>query len=116
MRKTRIGSSCWASTTATATAFSHPSKPYGTARTSRLSRPLYIYVNKKSLQRPEVRAFVEFYIDNASKLAEEVGYVPVPDDVDASESRSARQHAEGGDTDHLTRPTARELDAISNRN
>ena len=30
-----------------------------------------------------MRAFVEFYIANASKLAEEVGYVPVPDDVDA---------------------------------
>ena len=49
-----------------------------------LSRPLYIYVNTKALQRPEVHAFVEFYIANASKLAEEVGYVAVPDDVDAT--------------------------------
>jgi phosphate transport system substrate-binding protein len=48
-----------------------------------LSRPLYIYVTKKALERPEIRSFVEFYIANASKLAGEVGYVAVPDDVDA---------------------------------
>lgn len=46
-----------------------------------LSRPLYIYVRKSSLERPEVRSFVEFYLANVSKLVEVVGYVPVPDDV-----------------------------------
>ena len=30
-----------------------------------LSRPLYIYVNKASLERPEVPAFIEFYLENA---------------------------------------------------
>jgi phosphate transport system substrate-binding protein len=48
-----------------------------------LSRPLFIYVNKKALERPEIREFVEFYVANASKLAGEVGYVAAPDDVDA---------------------------------
>jgi phosphate transport system substrate-binding protein len=48
-----------------------------------LSRPLYIYVNKKALARPEVRAFVEFYVENANKLAAEVGYVATPDEVHA---------------------------------
>jgi len=48
-----------------------------------LSRPLFIYVNKKALERPEIRAFVEFYVANASKLAGEVGYVAVPDEADA---------------------------------
>ncbi|MBM3958252.1 MAG: PstS family phosphate ABC transporter substrate-binding protein [SAR202 cluster bacterium] len=43
-----------------------------------LSRHLYIYVNKKSLERPEVKAFVEFYLKEASILAEEVGYVALP--------------------------------------
>jgi len=42
------------------------------------SRPLFIYVNKKSADRPEVKAFVEFYLKNVSKLTEEVGYVKLP--------------------------------------
>lgn len=42
-----------------------------------LSRPLFIYVNSASLARPEVKAFVEFYLDNAEALSKEVGYVPL---------------------------------------
>ncbi|WP_071516070.1 PstS family phosphate ABC transporter substrate-binding protein [Geitlerinema sp. PCC 9228] len=44
---------------------------------SPLSRPLYIYVNKESLERPEVKAFVEFYLNNAPTYVNEVGYVPL---------------------------------------
>ena len=44
-----------------------------------LSRPIFIYVNKKSLQRTEVYTFVKFYLDNAPALSKEVGYVPLPD-------------------------------------
>ncbi len=40
-----------------------------------LARPLFIYVNKKSLERPEVRAFVEFYMNEGPPLVREVGYV-----------------------------------------
>jgi phosphate transport system substrate-binding protein len=40
-----------------------------------LSRPMFIYVNNFSLQRPEVRQFIEYYLNNAALLAEEVGYV-----------------------------------------
>ncbi|MCS7186123.1 MAG: PstS family phosphate ABC transporter substrate-binding protein [Armatimonadetes bacterium] len=43
-----------------------------------LARPLFIYVNRESAERPEVRAFVEFYLQNAAKLVKEVGYVPLP--------------------------------------
>lgn len=42
---------------------------------SPLSRPLYIYVTTKSLQRPEVRAFVEFYLEHGADLSAEVGYI-----------------------------------------
>ena len=42
-----------------------------------LSRPLFIYVNKTSLMKPEVKAFVEFYLKNARELVNEVGYVPL---------------------------------------
>lgn len=43
-----------------------------------LSRPLFIYVNREASERPEVREFVEFYLQNAAKLSREVGYVPLP--------------------------------------
>jgi len=46
---------------------------------SPLSRPIFIYVNAKSLGKPEVREFVEFYLKHGSKLAREVKYVPLPD-------------------------------------
>ena len=45
---------------------------------SPLSRPIFIYVSKTSLQKPEVRNFVEFYIDSAAALSAEVGYVALP--------------------------------------
>jgi phosphate transport system substrate-binding protein len=40
-----------------------------------LSRPLFIYINRKSADRPEVRAFIEFYLANGEKMAEAVGYI-----------------------------------------
>ena len=42
-----------------------------------LTRPLFIYVNKESLERPEVKAFVEFYMEQGEALTREVGYIPV---------------------------------------
>ena len=44
---------------------------------SPLSRPLFLYVNKKSLERPDVRSFLEFYLNNGADLALSVGYVPL---------------------------------------
>ncbi|QZZ21250.1 PstS family phosphate ABC transporter substrate-binding protein [Leptothermofonsia sichuanensis E412] len=45
------------------------------------SRPLFIYVNAKSAQeKPEVKAFVEYYLKNAKNLVPSVGYVPLPDE------------------------------------
>jgi phosphate transport system substrate-binding protein len=46
---------------------------------SPLARPIFIYVNTKSLAKPEVKEFVEFYMKNGGKLAKEVKYVPLPD-------------------------------------
>ena len=43
-----------------------------------LSRPIYIYVSTKAAQRPEVKAFVEYYLNNAPKYVREVAYVPLP--------------------------------------
>ena len=46
-----------------------------------LSRPIFIYVNAQAAERPEVDAFVRFYLDpaNATTLVREVGYVPLPE-------------------------------------
>lgn len=45
---------------------------------SPLSRPVYIYVNDVAAKRPEVVAFVNFYLNNASTLVPDVGYIPLP--------------------------------------
>jgi phosphate transport system substrate-binding protein len=44
-----------------------------------LSRPIFIYVSVKSLAKPEVREFTEYYLKNSAKIAKEVKYVPLPD-------------------------------------
>ncbi|MBK7424441.1 MAG: PstS family phosphate ABC transporter substrate-binding protein [Propionivibrio sp.] len=43
-----------------------------------LARPIFIYVNAKSADKPEVKEFVEYYMKNAEKLTKEVKYVPLP--------------------------------------
>jgi phosphate transport system substrate-binding protein len=43
-----------------------------------LSRPIFIYVNAKSAQKPEVKEFIEYYNRHAEKLVKEVKYVPLP--------------------------------------
>jgi phosphate transport system substrate-binding protein len=44
-----------------------------------LSRPLFLYVNKKSLSRIEVIAFLKFYLDRGPTLVKEVHYIPLPE-------------------------------------
>jgi len=44
-----------------------------------LSRPIFIYVNKKSAEKPDVKEFVEFYLKSASNLVKQVKYIPLPD-------------------------------------
>jgi phosphate transport system substrate-binding protein len=44
-----------------------------------LSRPVFIYVSDVAAKRPEVVKFVEFYLDNAAALVQDVGYIPLTD-------------------------------------
>lgn len=47
-----------------------------------LSRPLFIYIRRSSIdQKPEVDAFIKFYLENAAKLSAEVGYIPLPEEI-----------------------------------
>lgn len=45
-----------------------------------LTRPLFMYVNLKSLNKPEVQKYADFMMTakNGTKLVREVGYVPLP--------------------------------------
>lgn len=45
---------------------------------SPLTRPLFVYVDGKSLEREEVVAFVRYYFENVYVRASDVGYVPFP--------------------------------------
>lgn len=42
-----------------------------------LSRPVFIYLNTAAYKRPEVKAFVDFYLNTASSLVKDVGYIPL---------------------------------------
>ena len=53
---------------------------------SPLSRPIFIYPDVgKARERPELKAFVDYYLANTNDFSTEVGYIAVPDDVLAAE-------------------------------
>jgi phosphate transport system substrate-binding protein len=56
-----------------------------------LSRPLYIYIRRTSLERPDVRSFVKFYLDNVTGLVEKVGYVPMPENEEAESKQKLEE-------------------------
>jgi len=47
-----------------------------------LSRPLYLYTKRESLGRPEVAAFLRFYLADAAAFAERAGLVAMPAETD----------------------------------
>ncbi len=68
-----------------------------------LSRPLFIYVSKKSMERPEVKAFVEFYLNKDADLVRAVGYVTLPEDALAKVKERAKSVTTG--TTFMDAPT-----------
>jgi len=44
-----------------------------------LSRPLFMYVSKKSLENAHVKSFVNYFLTEGTKLITSVGYVPLKD-------------------------------------
>ena len=54
---------------------------------SPLSRPLFLYINVESLNKPQVKAFVDFYLTYGANLANEVGYIASSDEVYAANQR-----------------------------
>ena len=60
-----------------------------------LSRPLFIYPSDKALERPEVKAFTEFYVNNYQKIAEEALFVPLTEEQAAEAKQKLTQLATG---------------------
>jgi phosphate transport system substrate-binding protein len=59
-----------------------------------LSRPLFIYPSDAALEKPEVKAFVQYYLENATGVAEGVGFVPLTEDqLEASEAAAKKAGA-----------------------
>jgi phosphate transport system substrate-binding protein len=53
---------------------------------SPLSRPLFIYPDVgKARERRELKAFVDYYLENTNAFSAEVGYIALPDDLLAGE-------------------------------
>jgi phosphate transport system substrate-binding protein len=53
-----------------------------------LSRPLLIYPSDKALEEPQVKAFVDYYVENVNVVAEAVGFIPLTE-KQLSESEAA---------------------------
>ncbi|SHF50989.1 phosphate ABC transporter substrate-binding protein, PhoT family [Fodinibius roseus] len=66
-----------------------------------LSRPLFIYVRKEAAQQENVQQFVHFYLDNAPMLAEQIGYIPMPDSVYQVQRKKFEEFA-GSQTDSVS--------------
>jgi phosphate transport system substrate-binding protein len=60
-----------------------------------LSRPLFIYPSDKSLERPEVKAFTEFYVNNYQKIADEALFVALTEEQAATAKQKIAQLATG---------------------
>jgi phosphate transport system substrate-binding protein len=58
-----------------------------------LSRPLFIYPSDKALERPEVKAFLDFYVNNYQKIAEEALFVPLTEEQAATAKQKITQLA-----------------------
>lgn len=46
-----------------------------------LSRPEFIYINRLAAEKQHIQDYIQFYLENAAVLAEEVGGVPLPEKV-----------------------------------
>ena len=56
-----------------------------------LSRPLFIYPSEQALQKPEVKAFIAYYLENVGSVAEALGFVPLTEEqLTESEAAAAK--------------------------
>lgn len=60
-----------------------------------LARPLFVYFNAEALRRPQVQRFAQYYVANASRLAQQVGYVGLPEPAYAALGARVRDRTAG---------------------
>ncbi len=60
-----------------------------------LARPIFIYLNAKSLAKPEVKKFIDFYMAQGAKMAKEVKYVPLPAAIYLSNVKHIKDNKKG---------------------
>ena len=54
-----------------------------------LSRPLLMYPSEQALKKPEVKAFISYYLENVGSVAEQLGFVPLTDEQLAESEAAA---------------------------
>lgn len=77
-----------------------------------LSRPLFIYVSNTSLQKPEVKSFANFYVDNAVKFVPETGYIPLKAEIYAKAKDRIAKNITGSPFLQLTTSVGAKLEEI----
>lgn len=73
---------------------------------SPLSRPLFLYVNSASLENPEVIEFMRFYLETASSLMRDVGYVPLTEEEYKAELETFNRFVEENAPEVVQEPAA----------
>lgn len=64
-----------------------------------LGRELFIYPSAQALAKPEVQAFVEFYLENVNEVAEQAGFIPLTEEqLTESQDKVAALAGGGGST------------------
>lgn len=71
------------------------------------SRPLFIYVNARSARRPEVKGFINYYLEHGPELAGMVGYVRLPQSI---YDRAAANFSNGSTGTHYLDPDGNKVE------
>ncbi|HMI80508.1 MAG TPA: PstS family phosphate ABC transporter substrate-binding protein [Solirubrobacterales bacterium] len=56
-----------------------------------LSRPLFVYPSEQALKKPEVKAFIGYYLENVNSVAEALGFVPLTGEQQAEAEAAAEK-------------------------
>lgn len=70
-----------------------------------LSRPLFIYVNSEAIQDPTLVDFVNFYLDEAGNLAQDVGYFPLTEEEYAEQKEKFNNFVEQNKVEETEKET-----------
>lgn len=59
-----------------------------TGKYTPLGRPLFIYPSKKAMESEHIKAFVDYYIENAATIAKEAGFIEMTEDQAAKSAET----------------------------